>query len=75
MSWLSRLFSRKPCDHTRHYKSKRWLAPCGTPMAEFSCFDCGFTDVGHVHGDAEGWTPLVVIMRDGVEAFRFEKLA
>ena len=51
--WLIRK-GLKRCRHTNinNYKNT-WELQDGTPMYEFRCYDCGWHDKGHVHGNFE----------------------
>ncbi len=52
-------YLEKKCEHKR-FTRKQWFDSDGTPMVYFNCWDCGYNDRGHVHGDPEqmrkdGW--------------------
>lgn len=70
--WLINLFrsKHKPCDHKKNYESSSWLLKDGTPMTRFKCHDCGWFDMGHVHGDSEGWPCQRVVVKNGQEISR-----
>lgn len=57
--WLKNLF-RPKCQHNKRFVLKQWFEADGTPMMYFNCWDCFYSDRGHVHGDPEqmrkdGW--------------------
>jgi len=51
----------KKCDHTKNYRMRKYLTPDGTPMIEFDCNDCEFSDHGHVYGDNEDWVEFKLV--------------
>lgn len=60
MKYLMKLISSifKPlikCNHKKNYWWRKWLDKDRTPMIDFFCYDCGYKDRGHVHGDSSGW--------------------
>lgn len=50
---------KKPeCTHERNWFERRWLARDGTPMAHFTCQDCGVSQAGHVQANPAKWAGL-----------------
>ena len=61
---LGLYWPRDKCEHTQNYRSHKYVLDDGTPMIDFQCYDCDYSDKGHVYGDGEDWTELKVV-RDG----------
>lgn len=54
IEFIRSFFKKKPCDHKRDYLSKTWIEN-NTPMVKFECYECGYSDEGHVYADVEKW--------------------
>ena len=57
------LYKPKPCKHENNTRVRKYKLRDGTPMIEVDCYDCGYSDHGHVY--ANDWPESLVITKDG----------
>lgn len=61
MKWFT--VKKKRCDHSQNIRHRKYHSNDGTPMIETECFDCGYTDNGHVYAD--DWEDSLIIRQNG----------
>ncbi len=60
MKWFG---NKKNCNHENNVRIKKYHLDDGTPMVDTQCFDCGYTDSGHVYTD--DWKDELIVKRNG----------
>jgi hypothetical protein len=47
-------------------RTRTYFSADGTPMIDFTCHDCGYTDKGHVHANPETWQDKLTVVKNGM---------